>query len=200
MAKRKGIVKRIIMIRGNDIMQTEITFRNIDHSLAIEKIIHKKIHKLQQTANNIIACHAIIEKTKTNRKEQISIFSLTIKVDIPGKTVVVSGKQNQDIYVLIRDSFKGILRKLEAYRDNQNLKTKLYRTDFGKGRILRLYGDEEGYGFIKGNKGTEYYFNNDSLVNIDFKQLKEGTLVHFVKTQGREGPCAMRISITKKSA
>ena len=105
-------------------MQTEITFRNIDHSLAIEKIIHKKIHKLQQTANNIIACHAIIEKTKTNRKEQISIFSLTIKVDIPGKTVVVSGKQNQDIYVLIRDSFKGILRKLEAYRDNQNLKTK----------------------------------------------------------------------------
>lgn len=181
-------------------MNTEITFRGIDHSEAIEAVIHKKIAKLNQIAKHIVSCHVIIEDAKTNQKEHISIYKLTIIVDVPGKTLVASDKHNPDVYVLIRDSFKGLQRKLEAYRDQQYLKTKLYRDDFGKGRIMRLYGNEEGYGFIKGIKGTEYYFNQDNLVNVNFNTLKEGSLVHFIKAHGTEGPLATRISLPKKAA
>jgi len=113
---------------------------------------------------------------------------------------VTSDKENQDIYALIRDGFKGMQRKLETFRDQQTQITRHHRTDFGKGRIMRLYGDEMGYGFIKSNEGDEYYFNEDNLVNADFKKLKEGEKVNFIKTQGNEGPQAMRISISKKAS
>jgi cold shock protein len=59
------------------------------------------------------------------------------------------------------------------------------------GTVTRLLADK-GFGFIKGESGTEYFFHRSSCDGFD--TLREGQRVSFTPGQGAKGPRAENVS------
>lgn len=56
------------------------------------------------------------------------------------------------------------------------------------GKIKTLHTDK-GYGFIRGEDGTDYFFHRSAVKNAEFDTLKKG---HEVTFEGFEGQKGMR--------
>lgn len=52
-----------------------------------------------------------------------------------------------------------------------------------------------GYGFIITPDDREIYFHENSIINRDFKSLKEGMEVRFVEEKGEKGPQASSVTV-----
>ena len=60
--------------------------------------------------------------------------------------------------------------------------------------VVRVFA-EEGFGFVKTLAGREVYFHRNSLLNNGFDQLKIGTGVRVVVSDGEKGPLASTVHI-----
>lgn len=54
------------------------------------------------------------------------------------------------------------------------------------GTVQRLKRDQ-GYGFIRGSDGLDYFFHASGLRGLIFETLDEGTAVIFTPTEGAKG-------------
>ena len=100
-------------------------------------------------------------------------------------------QKDEDIYIAIRDAFKALERKLEdfAHKNRGDVKT---HPLVSLGTIARLFPNE-GFGFIKGIEGNEYYFNDTNLTYPSFDLLKIGDRVEFMSILMSDGLQANRI-------
>ena len=96
----------------------QLTIRDISSSPVLEKHIQKKIEKLEQYHQHISNCHVVVELSQKH-KHQGKLFGVHIKLDVPGKELVVDDKQNEDIYIAIRNSFVALKRKLNDYAERR---------------------------------------------------------------------------------
>lgn len=62
------------------------------------------------------------------------------------------------------------------------------------GTVIRKIQDK-GFGFIKDDKGKEYFFHFSALKNIKFDNLIEGQEVTFEDAEGQKGPRAEDIYV-----
>jgi len=62
------------------------------------------------------------------------------------------------------------------------------------GTIKRLIQDKQ-FGFIRDEKGKEYFFHSSGLKNAQFAALQEGQEVTFEDTDGVKGPRAEDIYV-----
>ena len=170
----------------------QITFRDIEHSDALETHIREKAAKLETFFEPIMSCRVVVEKPHQH-KHQGKFFNVRIDIGVPGKEIVVNRDKHEDVYVSLRDAFDAARRQLEDYGHRLRRETKTHPQEF-TGLVARLV-PEEGYGFIRRADGNELYFNADNLVNISFDQLQEGHEVKFIEEMAAEGPQAKRVSI-----
>lgn len=63
-----------------------------------------------------------------------------------------------------------------------------------RGTIKRLVSDK-GFGFVKAEDGTEYFFHQASCVDGGFDQMREGQTLTFDKGQGPKGPRAENVRL-----
>ena len=63
-----------------------------------------------------------------------------------------------------------------------------------KGTIQRLVFDK-GFGFVKAENGTEYFFHQSACTDARFDSLREGQSVTFEAGQGPKGPRAENIRV-----
>ena len=63
-----------------------------------------------------------------------------------------------------------------------------------KGIIKRLVRDK-GFGFVRAENGTEYFFHQASCVDGNFDQYREGQAVTFEAGQGPKGPRAENVQL-----
>jgi ribosomal subunit interface protein len=180
----------------------EITFRNLDHSDAVEAKVREKVTKLEQVYGRITSCRVMIEAL--NRQHiKGNLFHVTIEVGVPGKQVVVdrnSGKNqaHEDIYVALRDAFNAARRRLEDHSHKRSGHVKSHEVP-PHGKVVRLNGFE-GYGFIETSDGREIYFHRNSLVDADFDKLEEGQEVRCVvaEDESDKGPQASTVKLIGK--
>jgi ribosomal subunit interface protein len=170
----------------------QITFRDIEHSDAIEAHIRDKAEKLETFFEPIMSCRVVVEMPHQH-KHQGKAFTVRVDIGVPGKEIVVNRDRHEDVYVALRDAFDAATRQLEDYGRRLRHETKAHPQEF-TGLVVRLV-PEEGYGFIRRADGNELYFNSDNLVNINFDQLQEGVEVKFIEEMAAEGPQAKRVSI-----
>lgn len=174
------------------IMQpVQITIRDLPNSPAIESHIRKKAQKLEQFYQRINSCRIVItipQKHKHNGK----LYSVHIDLKVPGKELVVNKKLSEDVYVAIRDAFNALLRKLENYARKQRGDVKTH-DGVNRGYVKRLFPDE-GYGFIQGMEGREFYFSTTNVAYPNFLQLEVGDLVEFIPVPASDGAQAHRIT------
>jgi ribosomal subunit interface protein len=174
----------------------QITFHEVKHSDALEQHIREKAQKLEQFYPALISCKVVVGQPGKHQHLG-KPFNIRIDLTIPGGEIVVDRQQNEDVYVALRDAFDAARRKLEDYGRRQRLEIKTHEPSLS-GRVARLM-PEEGYGFIAGNDGREFYFTSANLVNSSLAQLQEGDEVHFIEDAGTEGLQAKRVSLRQQT-
>ena len=90
----------------------QITFRNVDRSDALEQRIRSDASKLERFHPRITRCRVTIEETSRHHEPQGRQFAVCIEVRVPGKDLTAA-KDDQDIYVAVRDGFTAVRRQLE---------------------------------------------------------------------------------------
>jgi ribosomal subunit interface protein len=171
-------------------LAAQVTIRDMPSSLALDSLIRRHIEKLNRFYKRIMSCRVVVEHAQKH-KHQGKLYNVRIDVTVPGKELVVNRKKDQDIYVTIRDAFKAIERQLEEHSRKRHGRVKSHN-DLLHGHVARLVS-QEGYGFIEGTDGNEYYFSLTNVSYPQFKQLNIGDAVEYVgETQG-EGRQALHI-------
>jgi len=175
-------------------LAVQITVRDIPNSTSLESHIREKAQKLAQYYHRIIHCRVVVEMPQKH-KNQGKLFNVRIDVSVPGKELVVNRNQNEDPYIALRDALHAMQRKLEAYARKQRGDIKTHE-QLNRGQIARLF-PEEGYGFIDGVDGNEFYFSAVNVAFPHFERLFVGDEVQFLTHQANEGLQAQRVTRTK---
>jgi len=170
----------------------QITFHDVNRSDALENHIREKVTKLEQFYPTLIGCKVVVDQPGMHQHKG-KPFNIRIDLTVPGGEVVVDRQQDEDVYVALRDAFDAARRKLEDYGRKQRLEIKTHDPVLS-GRVARLL-PEEGYGFITGLDGREYYFSGVNLANTTFDQVQEGDEVNFLEDAGSEGLQAKRVTL-----
>lgn len=171
----------------------QITFRDIEHSDALETHIREKAEKLETFFEPIMSCRVVVEMPHQH-KHQGKFFNVRIDIGVPGSEIVVNRDRHEDVYVALRDAFDTAKRQLDDYSRRLRRETKTHDAEY-IGEVVRLFPDE-GYGFIRRTDGEELYFNADNLVNTTLNKLNEGDAVKFIEDMtAAEGPQAKRVSV-----
>ncbi len=173
----------------------QVTFRNIPSSEAIEAHITEKASKLDKYYDRIMSCRVVVDSTQ-RRQHQGKLFGVKISITVPGKELAVTREENEDVYVAVRDAFDHASRRLEEHARRERGDVKIHQGP-QTGHIARLFEDE-AYGFIQSTDDREIYFHRNSVLNEEFIRLKIGAEVSFLEEQGKEGPQAVRVTLSKR--
>ncbi|MCX7121906.1 MAG: ribosome-associated translation inhibitor RaiA [Gammaproteobacteria bacterium] len=169
----------------------QITFRGLTHSDAVKTHIDERIDKLQQYCDSIIACHVVVEYENKNQNRG-NLHNTRLTLTIPGKELVSTHNDDEDMYVSIRTAFDDMTRQLESHVELLQEHVKNNQTLLS-GKVIRLFDD---FGFIEGNDGNEFYFNAKHVAHPVFDKLTVGASVHFIESTGTSGPEARHVKIT----
>lgn len=175
----------------------QITFRDLPHSDAVKSHLEERVAKLQQYCQNIVSCHVVVELANKNQHRG-NLHNTRITVTVPGKELVSTHNEDEDMYVSIRTAFDDMTLQLESYVEHMQGQIKNHETAMLSGKIVRLFNGD-GFGFIEGPDGTEFYFNANHVLEPEFHKLTIGMPVHFVRGMGTDGPQAHRIKQAEKS-
>jgi ribosomal subunit interface protein len=177
-------------------LPVQITFRDFPSSPAIETNIRKRAEKLHRFNGRIISCRVMIDVPQKH-KHRGKLFNVKIDVTVPGREFVATHKADEDVYIAIRDAFHAIIRQLEADSRKRKGHVKTHH-DVMHGHIVRMI-PMEGYGFIEGMDGNEYYFSLTNVSYPGFKQLSVGDAVEYTAETFSDGRHAQHIVKERQS-
>jgi ribosomal subunit interface protein len=163
---------------------------------ALESHTRKKAEKLSKFYHRISSCKVVIESSQKH-KHQGKIYNVRIDIMVPGKELVSTHKHNQDVYVAIRDAFNAMLRQLEEFARKRHGRVKTHN-DLMHGHITKMI-PEEGYGFIEGWDGNEYYFSMTNVSHPRFERLSIGDAVEYIPETFRDGNHAHHVILERKN-
>lgn len=176
----------------------ELSFRNMDHSDAVEANVRERVAKLEQFHANITSCRVAVEALHRQHHKG-NTYHVRIDVTLPGHELVASrdpgnDHAHEDVYVAVRDAFNAARRQLEALNHKQKRQIKHHEAPpHGRIRVL-----DRDHGRIETSDGRDIYFHRNSLVNRDFDQLAPGDEVRFDEEMGDEGPQASSVQTIGK--
>lgn len=172
-------------------LPVQITVRDMLVSPVLETNIRKRAEKLTQYYDRISSCRIVIEQAQKH-KHQGKLYNVRIDLTVPGKELVVTRKCDEDIYVAVRDAFDALGRQLEEHARKRHGRVKTH-SDVMHGRIARILPDE-GYGFIEGVDGNEYYFSMTNVSHPTFSELIIGDIVEYFSEPLNEGRQALHVT------
>lgn len=110
------------------ISNTQVLFRGIDHSQAVEDAVHKRLHKLERYSDKIQSLKVILEAPHNNHYKG-RVYHVGVEALIPNHDIVVAHDHHdkhahEDIYVAIRDAFNAVERRLKSVHDKQRTQTR----------------------------------------------------------------------------
>jgi len=177
----------------------QISFRNMHHSEALERVILKRAKCLERFYDRIMGCRVIVETR--HHQHQGNLYHLRIDLTLPGHEIVVRREPflhqaNEDVYVAVRDAFDAARRRLEDYVRRRDQRVKVHESPL-RGHITRL-DTGKGHGFLETPDGREIYFHRNSVLNADFDRLEVGERVRFHEEAGEQGPQASTVHVERK--
>ena len=195
------------------ILPLQITFRNMQHSEAVEARVREEIAKLETFHQGIISCRVVVELPHKHHRKG-DLYHVRIDLTVPGAELVVKREpslhstlrechvetqskcyeahaDHKDVFVVIRDAFKEARRQLQDYALRTRGQTKTHVPP-PTGLVSKLFS-EDGYGFLEADDGTEIYFHKNSVLNEAFNRLQIGTKVVFSVELGEKGAQASTV-------
>ncbi|MDR0780133.1 MAG: ribosome-associated translation inhibitor RaiA [Pseudomonadales bacterium] len=100
------------------ISDTQVVFRGLDHSPAVEEAVHKRVAKLERYSDEIQSLRVILEAPHNNHHKG-KVYHVGVEALIPNHDIMVTHDQHdkhshEDIYVAVRDAFDALERRLKA--------------------------------------------------------------------------------------
>ena len=177
----------------------QIRFRGMEPSPSIEAVIAERIERLGRFHDRITSCNVVVEAPH-RRGRQGKIFHVLVDITVPGREIVTGREPeenhaHEDVYVAIRDAFNAAQRQLEdAVRKMSGHRVKAHPERL-HGKVARIDRDE-GFGFIAGADGREFFFRRESLASDHlWDTLGEGDAVRFAEHEGDMGPYASAVAL-----
>ena len=105
------------------ISDTQVVFRNIEHSPAVEEAVYKRLEKLERYCDEIQSLRVTLEAPHNNHHKG-KVYHVGVEALVPNHEVVVTHDQHdkhshEDIYVAIRDAFNAVERRLKSVYGKQ---------------------------------------------------------------------------------
>lgn len=174
----------------------EIIFHHMDRSEAMETRVRSRIARLERLTDTIITCRVVLEAVQ--KQPHGSPLSISIKLGLPGKDIVVKRKQHHheskgDSYQVIGVAFDILERQLDEHIRISRHAVKAHSSPI-YARIVKLYPDQD-YGFIETPIQLNVYFHRDVVDDDAFKSLEIGNEVLYTLAaeEGPMGPQASRV-------
>lgn len=107
----------------------QISFKNMDHSDAVEANVREKAAKLDQYFSHLTSCRVVVEAPHRHHHKG-KIYHVKIELGVPGKSeLVVSNERelnhaHEDVYVAVRDAFDTAYRQLKSFSGKMEGKMK----------------------------------------------------------------------------
>lgn len=177
----------------------EISFRDVPKTKTVENLIHEKVNKLEQVCDHITGCRIAVERPHNNVKTG-NEFRVRLDITVPpGHEIVINkepGKNDMhnSLTTVIRDAFDAARKQLQKISAIQRRETKTHPEQEVGAIVSKVY-PEDGYGFLRTINGREIYFHKNSLLNVEFKDIKEGKGVRFFEEEGEKGPQASTVQV-----
>ncbi|WP_034643347.1 HPF/RaiA family ribosome-associated protein [Desulfovibrio inopinatus] len=177
----------------------DISYRGMEKSAAIDELIHKKAAKLEQVCNQINSLRVALE---VDHKRQRSTMSFRVRLDFtvpPGHELCVKREStgqnaNDDLYLLVRETFDAAKRKASKLNQKQGGRVKPHPEHEVQAVVSKLFPGED-YGFVRTLNERDVYFHRNSVVYGDFEDLTVGDGVALEVTQGEKGLQATSIRL-----
>ena len=200
------------------LIPTQVTFRGLAHSDALEAEIRKRIAWLEQFHAGIVGCRVLVEMPHRHRHDGRH-FHVRIEVTVPGGApIIVSHEPSlhgplKDVEeaahrketeiegvhryarVAVHQAFDAARRRLQDFAREQRGAVKTHEVP-AHGEIVEI-SKGDGYGFIQAD-GRQIYFSRASVLDDAFDELVVGTPVAFVEEQGEKGPQASTVRVLGK--
>jgi ribosomal subunit interface protein len=171
----------------------------MEPSPSIEEVVRERIGRLARFHDRITSCGVVIEAPH-RRGHKGKIYRVHVDITVPGREIVTGRTReenhaHEDVYVAIRDSFDAAQRQLEdVVRKRSGHRVKSHPETL-HGKVVRLAPDE-GYGFILGPDGREFFFRRESMASDkQWTALVEGSDVRFCEHEGDKGPHASAVAM-----
>jgi cold shock CspA family protein/ribosome-associated translation inhibitor RaiA len=179
----------------------EISFRHVDKTEAVEKLIRDKARKLDEISERLISCRVAVERPQQHQRAG-NPYRVRIELGVPGKELLTiresgRGDMHDPLPKVIRDAFNAARRQLREFETKKSGRVKLHPAQQLMAVVVRLFS-EEGYGFLRTPDGREIYFHRNAVLHDDFDRLAIGTGVRFVEELGEKGPQATTVQIVDK--
>ena len=105
------------------ISDTQVLFRNIEHSQAVEEAVHKRAEKLSRFSDQILSLKVTVESPHNNHHKG-KVYHVGVEALIPNHDIVVNNDQHdkhahEDIYVAIRDTFDAVERQIKELNEKK---------------------------------------------------------------------------------
>lgn len=180
--------------------QTQIEFRNLAQSDAVEAEIHRRLRKLDRFSDQIQRCRVTVEAPHKHQSKG-NVYHVSVDLHLPGTEIVANrdsdrNQAHEDVYVAIRDAVNAAARQLQDYVRVRRGKVKAHEAPL-HGKVAEL-NPEAGYGRISTPDGQFVYFHRNSLLDAEIDELDVGTAVRFDAEPGDNGPQATSVRLIGK--
>jgi ribosome-associated translation inhibitor RaiA len=187
----------------------EISYHNIDKSLAADEAIRSHIAGLEEIYDRITSCRVRVDQRARSENHSIPPV-VRIELGIPGrKNIVVAHEpehllrkyQSPDLYNAIHEAFRIAEREprdLKSIREtNERIASQAGDLRF-LGQVAEIYPLED-YGYLLNKDGALLYFHRNAILSGDFDYLVRGDQAYYVEETGDTGPLAKKVWLKASS-
>lgn len=92
----------------------QITFHNLAHSDAAERVIRERAAKLEGMYERIIGCRVVVDAPHRSQQKG-KTYEVRIDISVPGSEIVISREPKPDCNLAISDAFEAARRRLNDF-------------------------------------------------------------------------------------
>ena len=176
----------------------EVTFRNVDHSEAVEARVRHLAAKLERYCDRITSCRVVVEQLHRHHQHG-NHYHVRIDLTVPDQELVVAREpaahhSHVDVFVALRDAFDAMRRQLQAYQARQQGVVKMHVAP-PVGHVVELR-PEADFGRLEAPDGHLVWFHRNSVKDGTFDDLTTGDEVRYSEETGERGPQASAVRPT----
>ncbi|MGZ3419954.1 MAG: HPF/RaiA family ribosome-associated protein [Polyangiales bacterium] len=180
-------------------MNTQVTFRDMEPSAAVEEHVRRRALKLLAFHDRIVGCRVVVEEPHRHHRKG-KRFHVRIDLTVPMGELVVArdpaeNLQHEDLHACIESAFDDAERILEDWVRKHRGDVKKHERSV-HGRVKRFFPQQD-YGFLESESGEDVYFHRNAVLDGAFDRLAIGDRVRYAEEMGDKGPQATFVEVTR---
>lgn len=201
------------------VIPTQITFRGVERSDALESAVRERVAWLEQFAPDIIRCRVLVEVPHRHHTDGRR-FHVRVEMTVPGRPPIVVSHEPSSLHdalkdtdvpehhketetdselrharVAIHEAFDVARRQVQDVERERRAPFKRHRVP-ARGDVAQIFA-KGGFGVIRSGD-RRFHFSRESVMDDAFDTLVVGTPVDFVEEMGDNGPEASTVRVLGK--